>query len=98
MEINPTYRANLTMPVNPVAKPDDQTAITRSVVSAVRAVNKAQLFGDNRELSFTRDRDTHKMVIRIVERQTGEVVEQIPPEQVLRMMQDLQPTRRAEKS
>jgi len=97
MDINPVYRPNFIVPVNPLAKPDGEAATTSSIVPAVRALNKAQLFGDNRELSFTRDRTTHKMVIRIVERQTGEVVEQIPPEAVLRMMEDLQTGRGAQK-
>jgi uncharacterized FlaG/YvyC family protein len=76
-------------PIDLAAKPGDQAAMTRTVVAAVRALNKSQLLGDEREMSFARDQDTQKMVIRIVARGTGEVLDQIPAEQMLRILEDL---------
>jgi uncharacterized FlaG/YvyC family protein len=47
------------------------------------------LLGSDRELQFTRDSQTQKMVIQIVDRQSGDVLDQIPPEQILLMMANL---------
>jgi uncharacterized FlaG/YvyC family protein len=45
--------------------------------------------GENNELTFVLDRNTRKAVVRVVNRQTGDLVFQIPPEYVLRMAQEL---------
>jgi uncharacterized FlaG/YvyC family protein len=81
-----------TVPVNTAAPapPDQaQAAENRNLVQAVKAVNSAQSFGDHNELSFTLDRATRLPVIRIVDRTTKEVVDQIPPEYVLRLAEEL---------
>jgi uncharacterized FlaG/YvyC family protein len=39
---------------------------------------------------YRRDSKTGKLVIQILERQTGDVVDQIPPESVLRLVAELQ--------
>ena len=97
MEINPLYRMNPLTPIDLVSKPSDQAEMARTIVAAVRALNKSQLFGDQREMLFgdqrqmlfARDPDTHKMVILIVQQGTGEVLDQIPAEQMLRILEDL---------
>jgi flagellar protein FlaG len=60
----------------------------RSLIQAVRAVNAADLFGQDKELTFVLDRQTHKAVVRIVNRDTREVIQQIPAEYVLRMAEE----------
>jgi len=55
----------------------------------VKAVNAVELFGQNNELTFIMDRATRRAVVRIVDRKSGEVVEQIPAEYVLRMAEEL---------
>jgi flagellar protein FlaG len=64
---------------------DDQRALIR----AVRAVNAAELFGHENELAFAVDSDSRRTVVRIVDRNTHEVIDQIPPEYVLRMAEEL---------
>lgn len=59
------------------------------LIKAVRAVNSAELFGNHNELSFAFDRETQRPVVRIVDRKTREVVQQIPAEYVLRMAEKL---------
>jgi len=80
-------------PVNTVAAPtpvaNQDPAQTRQLVTAVRALNKSELFGDDRQLQFSRDPGTRMPVIRIVQPNTGEVIEQIPPEAVLRAYESL---------
>ncbi len=63
-------------------------AENRQIVRAVRAVNAAGQLGQN-ELTFSLDRDSRRMIVKIVDRQTNEVVEQIPSENVLRLAENL---------
>jgi flagellar protein FlaG len=57
----------------------------RELIQAVRALNGAEVFGNNQELTFVMDRETKRPVLKIVDRATGEVVAQVPPEHVLRL-------------
>lgn len=63
----------------------------QELVKAVRQLEKANagdrnsLFGGRNEMRFQVDRDTRRTVIKIVSRQTGEVVQQFPAEEVLRL-------------
>jgi uncharacterized FlaG/YvyC family protein len=84
--------------VQPVAAPvetarPDQAAENRDVVRAVKALNGSEMFGEENELTFQRDPATQRMVVRIVNRTTNEVVTQIPPEYVLRLAEDLKSQR-----
>jgi flagellar protein FlaG len=67
----------------------EQLAAHREIVTAVKAVNHSEMLGPNNELAFTMDRDTRQPVIQIVDRVTKEVVQQIPPEYVLRVAASL---------
>jgi uncharacterized FlaG/YvyC family protein len=58
-------------------------------VQAVKALNAAASFGENNELTFLLDRNSRLPVIRIIDRETKEVVDQIPPEYILRMAEEL---------
>lgn len=62
----------------------------RDVIQAVRAVNKAEIFGQNRELTFVLDRETKRPILKIVDRNTGETISQLPPEHVLRLARRLE--------
>lgn len=88
MEISPLSGTSLIVPVDPTPK-SQQEAATRQIVSAVQALNKSELFGENRQLQFTRDDVTHRVIIKIVNRKTGETIDQIPSETVLRMGAEL---------
>lgn len=67
----------------------EQLAERREIVQAVRALNQAELFGQGQELTFSLDRDTRRPVLKLVDRKTGEVVTQVPPEHVLRLAKEL---------
>ena len=77
----------VTAPVETV--PADQAAENRDVVRALKALNGSEMFGEENELTFQRDPSTQRMVVRIVNRSTKEVVSQIPPEYVLRLSEDM---------
>jgi uncharacterized FlaG/YvyC family protein len=67
----------------------EQPAQTRDVVQAVKALNSTEMFGEQNELVFQMDPQAKRMVMQIVNRQTKEVVSQIPPEYVLRLSEDM---------
>ena len=60
----------------------------RQLLQAAKSVNESGVLGPN-QLEFILDRQTHRAVIRVVDRTTQQVVSQIPPEYVLRLAQDL---------
>jgi flagellar protein FlaG len=91
MDITPADRTAV-MPAPAVnTAPIDKAAENREVVQAVKALNNTEMFGDN-ELDFQRDPQTHRMVVRVMNRKTKEVVSQVPPEYVLRLAEDLKQT------
>lgn len=55
------------------------------LVHAVEAVNKAELFGQKNELTFAFDRQSRRTIMQLVDKETQEVIRQIPPEYVLRL-------------
>jgi flagellar protein FlaG len=61
----------------------------RTLVGAVTAVNQSSALGLQRELSFLVDRASRRLVVRIVDTETGDVVSQIPSERVLEMAAQL---------
>ena len=83
-----TAIARITQAVPTAGPPVDLVAPTRDVVQAIKALNQSEMFGEN-ELQFQRDQSTRRLVIRIVNRNTKEVISQVPPEYVLRLADDL---------
>jgi len=72
-----------------VPQPSEKLVHQRALIQAVKALNAAELFGQNSELSFVLDRETRRPVVRLIDRKTAEVIRQIPPEYLLRMAHDL---------
>jgi uncharacterized FlaG/YvyC family protein len=68
-------------------QPPPATADQRALIQAVKAVNSADLFGSENELTFVRDRATNLAAVRIINKNTGDLVAQIPPEVVLQIAQ-----------
>jgi uncharacterized FlaG/YvyC family protein len=91
MQIDPTNSPAAPIAVEPLR--NDNLQNMRQLVTAVRALNKAESYGQDRELQFTRDPGTKVPVIKIVQSQTGEVIDQIPPEAVLHAFESLQKMR-----
>lgn len=85
MDTKPIERVAL-----PAALPDntlDRQLATerRELVKAIKAIDAIELFGENYELTFVMDRDTHRPLLRIIDRQTREVIRQLPAEDTLRL-------------
>jgi flagellar protein FlaG len=77
-----------TAPYEPAA-PRPVTEDQRTLIQAVKAINAAELFGQDNELTFFLDRGTRRAVVRIINRETHEVIDQIPSEYILRMAEEL---------
>jgi len=90
MQIGPTNSMMPAPPVDPTPTSTQDQVSLKQVATAVRALNQSELYGQDRELQFARDPGTKTMVIKVVQQGTGEVIEQIPPEEVLRAAAALQ--------
>jgi len=77
-------------PNTPEGAAQEQAVKNRELAKAVRALNENAIIGPGSELRFAIDRETGRGLIRIVDRVTNEVVNQIPAEQVLRMAAELE--------
>ena len=69
----------------------------REIIQAVRAVSASVQLGENNELTFSLDRQSRRPIIKVINRQTNEVVLQIPNEQILRLAEDLKLSGETEK-
>ncbi len=83
----------LVQPASAPVAPVEQPAEHREIIQAVKALNAAEMFGQENELLFHLDRQARRIVIQVVNRQTHEVVTQLPPEYVLRLAEDLRSPR-----
>lgn len=95
MEISAIDRAS---PINVAAlavetRSPELRAENRELIRAVRKVNEAEKFGNDSELTFLLDRETGRPVVRIIDKKTREVIQQFPPEYVLRMADELELSR-----
>jgi uncharacterized FlaG/YvyC family protein len=88
MEINNTPQIAST--VESVAVSSIEAAHRRQVAAALRGLNQMNVFGASRELTFTFDRTSHQMIIRVIDRDTHELVMQLTPEYLLRLWANLQ--------
>jgi flagellar protein FlaG len=66
----------------------DERAEQSRLVQAVRAVNESGIFGSSDELQFSIDQSTKRPVIKLIDKDTRQVVRQIPPEYILRLAED----------
>jgi uncharacterized FlaG/YvyC family protein len=66
--------------------PEDRVE-RRQLMQATNTVNESGILGRN-QLVFMVDRATHRPIIRVENRDTHEVVLQLPPEYVLRLAED----------
>jgi flagellar protein FlaG len=81
---------NASVAVTP-AVPVEKAAENREIVRAVKALNGTEMFGHDNQLVFERDQQSHRMVLRVINRNTHEVVSQFPAEVLLRLADDLKP-------
>ena len=94
MEFGPITISPIRVPTisdygSPVQQNQPQTNTQdRELIKAVKALNSTDLFGHESELTFVFDRETHRALVRVVNKQTHEIMMQIPPEYVIRMAEE----------
>jgi uncharacterized FlaG/YvyC family protein len=81
----PASAAAAAAPLSPDTSATGQRSAAQALLQAVKAVNAAQIFGPENEVTFIRDRATNRLVTRVVNRDSHELVLQIPSEQVFRL-------------
>lgn len=67
------------------ARAIDRSPTTETVRRAVEQLNAGPLAAERLELRFVHDAGRNRSVIQLVNRETHEVVRQLPPEDVLRI-------------
>jgi uncharacterized FlaG/YvyC family protein len=80
------YQTTAQAPTNALT-PQDRAEQSR-LIQAVKSVNQSGVFGSTEELVFTRDESTGRPVVQLINRETKKVVQQIPPEYLLRLSED----------
>ena len=90
MEIGAISRMDLSALVTAPTISHAWVLSSRQVIGAVQYLNQAQWFGPDRQLTYSHDRKTGRFVMKILELSTGDVLDQIPTEAVLRLVTDLQ--------
>ena len=88
---NTSYTDKYSSPSQPEGQV--QLAERRELVQAVKELEKANIPGDGNELRLALDRETKRPVVRIVNRETGELIQQFPTEEVIRLAQRLKAAR-----
>ncbi|HUB82588.1 MAG TPA: flagellar protein FlaG [Bryobacteraceae bacterium] len=92
MDVNSLSRITQGLPTSATPVSTDNATQNRQVVQAVKALNKSEMFGSDNGLEFQKDPGTKRWVVKVVNRTTGDVVSQIPPEYVLRLAEGLKQT------
>ena len=69
----------------PGVTPPPDRALNRAVSGAVKVLNDAGHAGQGREITFSVDRVSHLPVVRVVDTDTKEVVQQWPSDYVLQL-------------
>lgn len=62
---------------------------TLKVAKAVESINQSSVFGEKYELTFIMDRESKRPLLRLIDRETKEVIKQFPPEYAIRLAKDL---------
>ena len=91
MDITALNRISQDLPAAATPVPVEKAAENREVVQAVKALNNTEMFGQENELVFQKNPQTQRMVIKVVNRATKDVVLQLPPEYVLDLAENLNP-------
>ncbi|MGP8244165.1 MAG: flagellar protein FlaG [Bryobacteraceae bacterium] len=90
MEVDPLSRLSVSAALHSVPATQNDAVTNRQIVKAVQDVNQSELLGQNRELEYRRDPKTGQMVVQTVNRQNGDVVDQIPLEVLLRLQAEVE--------
>jgi uncharacterized FlaG/YvyC family protein len=86
--ILPAAGAAFSVPALPPVAAGDASSkrdLTRSVAQAVSQLNESGYAGEGREVLFSVDRSTRLPVVKVVDTNTKQVIDQWPPEYAIRL-------------
>jgi flagellar protein FlaG len=89
MGIGPFHPNDLNLNIAHVSEPSQRIPERIEIIQAVKAVNKTEMFGQENEVRYVLDQDSRKVLVRIVNKTTDEVVRQIPAEYLLKIASEL---------
>jgi len=95
MGIGPLNRVSVSAPVAADAA-QESLGLMRELVAAICWLNRPELLEQGRELILRRRAAGRRPIVDVVDRETGEVLDELPPEEVLRMMAELEKDREEE--
>ena len=87
--VSVSHTGQVLLPVRDAASPN-WLKENQTLVKSVQGINKSQLLGPESEMTLAIDQQTRRPVVRIVSRETHQVVMQLPEEYVLQLQQALQ--------
>jgi len=88
MGIGPLSRISMS-----AAGAPESTELMRELVIALRELNRQEFQERGRELKLRRGVGKRPAMVDLVDLETGEILDELPPEQVLRMMEELEKER-----
>lgn len=94
MEIGPLARVSIGAPAADAAQ--DSLAAIRELVSAIGGLNRQEFLQRGRELKLRRGVGKRPAMVDLVDMETGEGLDELPAEHVLRMMNALEKEREEE--
>jgi uncharacterized FlaG/YvyC family protein len=89
MDIAPVTNVGQALPAVPDTASAKWLVENRELIRSVKSIDASALFGEGSELAFALDRDTQRPVVRVLDRQSGELLWQAPPEYILKLAQSL---------
>lgn len=90
MEVTPVTSQLASAPtVTTRSVPPEQVAARRELIKATHVINNTQALGAKNELIFILDNANHRAILRVIDRDTKEVVMQVPPDYVLSLAQSI---------
>ena len=79
---------NILLPEAQPAVAAASRARTQAVAAAVRTINEAGIVGPDRQVTFSTDSATRELVVRVVDKQSKDVLVQWPSEYALNLAQE----------
>lgn len=94
MNVTPINRTEGAAQGNQAAEESSQLELRRTVVAGTRMLNDLRI--TNRNLTVARDPDSHRFIVLLLNRTTGEVIDQFPPENIVKVLSQLAEARKPE--
>ena len=97
MEIRLPARLSMDGPAAPANPLRESLWLTQIVVAAIHKLNRSESLERGRELRLRTRAAAKRFAVDVVDRATGEILDEIPPEAVVRMMAELEKSREGDR-